>query len=376
MNLAIPTSAEQGALPPGLAAAAAAHREPDEGLRWAGCGTRLATFLALAPGMALTGLVLGPLAWVFLTTRGWAFGDAGAVVARDLSPEMIARGIGIATLGILLYYLILFVRRILDAGRIFFFLTERRLVAVRGSRSYSTALHDVGEAEARERYYGGSLAFGGGQTLFGLSNIDAALAEMGQLGISAVDLRHPARNGSDRPPALALGETISWSGRRGWRAVDPSRLIMMALVIPLVIPFLLVLSWAWSRAVGAETRTAAVFEAGGLLLFACLIFGPMAWFVFSRAPSFLDDLLVDMFGTLAVTDRRILFIGPLGKAIDREIPAERLVAADLVQEEPSGRGHIALTLIGERDGEPEFVDLPGVPDAAEAAAAMARLVRQ
>jgi|GEM_PF-4367312 len=376
MNLAIPTSAEQGALPPGLAEAAAAHLQPGEALRWAGRGTRLATFLALAPGMALTSLLLGPFAWIFLTTKGWVFGDGGAVVAPDHAPEMIARGIGIATLGFLLFYLILFVRRVLDASRVFFFLTDRRLVAVRGSRSFSTPLRDVGHAKARERYHGGSLAFGGRGTLFGLSNIDAALAEMEPLGISVEDLRNPTREGSERPPALALGETIRWSGRRGWRAVDQSRLIMICLAIPLVIPFLLVLNWAWSRAFGAETRMRAIVEGGGLLVIACLFVGPMAWFVLSRAPSFLDDLLVDMFGTLAVTDRRILFFGPLGRRIDREIPAEHLIAADLVEEEPSGRGQIALTLVGKRDGEPEFVDVPGVPDAAAAVAAMARLVRQ
>jgi hypothetical protein len=382
---AIPSSADQAAVPPGLAEAAEAHLRPRETLRWAGHGTRLATFLALAPGMALVGLVLGLFAWAFLATEGWEFHGGGGELAQELSPDTIARGFGMAILGLLLYYLCLFARRVLAARRVIFLLTDRRLVVARGSHSDSTPLLDVRYTTAKERYYGASLAFAtrggrgkdrGEPTLFGVANVDAALAVLEPLGISAEDLRRPYGNGQERPPPLAAGETVRWSGRRGWRAADPSRLIVIALAIPLVVPFLLALRWAWSRAFGAETRMGAVVESGGLILFACLFVGPMAWFILRRAPHFLDDMLVDMFGTLAVTDRRILFVGPLGYRIDRDMPGGRLVAADLVEAGPSGRGHIALTLAGKRHGEPEIVDLPGVPDAAAAVAAMARLVRR
>src|SRR5687768_10617954 len=149
MTPAIPTSADQGALPPGLAEAAAAHLEPGEALRWAGRGTRAATFLALAPGMALMSLFLGLFAWALLAIEGWEFrGGGSGDEAGALSPDTFARGFGIAVAGLLLYYLFLFVRRVLGAGRDMLFLTDRRLVAAAGRRSRSTPLPDIEYAKA------------------------------------------------------------------------------------------------------------------------------------------------------------------------------------------------------------------------------------
>lgn len=382
MTPAIPTSADQGALPPGLAEASAAHLEPGEALIWAGRGTRAATFLGLAPGMALVMLVLGLFAYGFLTIEGWEFRGGGRLPGNDMSPDTVARGVGIFIGATLIYYLLLFVRRVGGAGRDTVFLTDRRLIA--DGWSVRSIPHDeVRLAEIGSHWWGPSLSFvlrgrrgkaGARPALFGLANADAALSALDALGFAVEDSRRPSDEG-DCPPPLAVGEAVRWSGRRGWHALDSTRLIMIGLAIPLLIPFLLALRWVLSLALGAESRMGLVVQAGGMLILACLFVGPMAWFVLSRAPHFLDDLIVDMFGTLAVTDRRILFVGPLG-TIDREIPAERLISADLVEAGRAGRGHIALTLAGNRDGDLDIVELPGVPDAEAAAAAMSRLVRR
>ena len=96
-------------------------------------------------------------------------------------------------------------------------------------------------------------------------------------------------------------------------------------------------------------------------------------------------------GTLAVTDRRILFVRPLTRTVDRHIRSERLLGVELVETRPDGSGQIALRLVAEphwtdsylesgesaeEKGEPEEMDLFAVPDAAMAAAAMSRLVRR
>ncbi len=385
MHAAIPTSADQGALPPGLAARAAPLLNPGEGLRWVGRGTRVATFLALAPGMALVTLVMGLFAGAFLTIDGWEYPGAGADLAGDIPPDVAARGVGFATAAILLLHLFRFARGVLGARRAFAFLTDRRLVLVTGRKARSVPLPNVARAEANRHHYGSSLAFelrgeqrrpGARPAVFGLSNVDTALAALEALGIAADDLRSPPEDSTEKPPPLASGERIRWSGRRGWHAADRSRLILIALGLPLLLPLLFALWWAWSIAFADRADLGDYVLAGMIVIAACLFVGPMAWGILRLGAPFLGDLLVDMFGTLAVTDRRILFVGPLGGEIDRDIKAARVVAADLVEEGSSGRGHIAVTLAGNEEGEVEILDLFGVPDAAAAAAAIARLVRR
>lgn len=391
MHPAIPTSAEQGALPPGLAEAAAAHLEPGEALRWAGRGTRSATFLALAPGMALLLLFTGAFGWAALAGDGWRFQGPAPPVLRDLPPETLARGVVGLIAAIPLYYLFLFIRRVARARSDIALVTDRRLIFPRGRRSTSFPLADIERAEARGSLRRPALAWrmighgrrsGAQPALFGVANAEAGLAELAALGVPTEDnMRGIPGQG---PEPLAPGELVRWSARRGWRAAGKPRLIIMALCAPLPLPFLLSLWWVWNT--GMPIAAGILFT-----LVLAAVFGPMAWFVLRGAIPFFGDMLVDMFGTLAVTDRRILFVRPLTRTVDRHIRSERLLGVDLVETRPDGSGQIALRLVAEphwtdsylepeeaaqEKREPEEMDLFAVPEAAAAAAAMSRLVRR
>jgi hypothetical protein len=125
-----------------------------------------------------------------------------------------------------------------------------------------------------------------------------------------------------------------------------------------------------------DTLFGKLAAGGALLLVACLYLGPIAWFVLGHAPAFLGDLLVEIFGRLAVTDRRILFTAPLTGAVHRDIPADRIMEALLIDVDEQGRGYISLTLKAEPGEKDEIVDLYSVPDPENALDSIARLIRR
>ncbi|HEX8126774.1 MAG TPA: hypothetical protein VF548_14460 [Allosphingosinicella sp.] len=383
MTTPIRASAEETALPPGLAGEASALLEPGEALLWVGRGRSGATFSALWPGAAIMVVLLAALLWLMLSVDGWTYRG----IPQDGQPPIPANVAARLTLGLFVaaasWSLLQFVRRVAGAPRALAVLTTRRFVLRAGRRPIAVPLAAVERAVANGPRHRAALHFkilksagasaGLYPTLFGVGNADSAVEVLQRLGIPARDERW--EEVEEAPRSLEAGETVLWSARRGVRAVGAERLMMAAFCVPAPFPLFIALWFIWS---GADDT-----DSPGLTLFACLfatmiaaaILGPMAWFPLSRALPFFGTWVVDAFGTLAVTDRRILFLAPLSGAIDREVAAERLDTVAVVASDESGRGHISLTLKPESGEKYEYMDLFSVPDPDNAVAAINRLIQ-
>ncbi|HYJ83834.1 MAG TPA: hypothetical protein VEW26_13450 [Allosphingosinicella sp.] len=382
MAYAFPLSAEEAALPPGLAEQAAALAEPGEAVLWAGRGRSGATFAALWPVAVLPALLLGGLLWLWLGVE-WRAGTAevGGLTLRTSGSAYVAAIFG----ALCLWMLVAILHRVAMAPSTMFALTPGRLVVKSGRRRLAFPITDIHYAVVRGPEGRRALAFktlrgesgrsGPRPTLFGVANADCAIEVLEGLGIAVRDERPDLEGPESGPAPIRPGETIRWSGRRGFGAAGANRKLMLGAAVPLTLPFIWAVWFAWSKGNSMDT-TFAKFSAGGaILLVACIYLGPMAWLVFGHAPAFLGDLYVDIFGRLAVTDRRILFIAPLTGAVHRDIPAERIIEALLVDIDQRGRGYISLTLKGEEEGgKDEIVDLYSVPDPDNALDAIARLI--
>lgn len=182
-------------------------------------------------------------------------------------------------------------------------------------------------------------------------------------------------DGAESGPApIATGENICWSGRRGFGAIGANRLFMAAFCAPAPLIFFGLLWQIWSSAESMGGAGGLLW--GGLMTFGLsMLIGAMAWFVSDHAPAFVGDLFVEIFGRLAVSDRRILFIAPLTGAVHRNIPADRIIEALLIEVDERGRGYISLTLKGEEGEKDEIMDLYSVPDPDNALDSIARLIR-
>lgn len=383
MTVSILSGAEEGAIPPGLAGEAAALVDPGEGFLWVGRGRSGATFAASWPVAILPAFLLGGMLWL------WLGYDGGFVATAPGTGKWPVRMGGMAYLPIALiggasaWILLRFAHHVATASRNIFVLTPRRVIVRSGRRSETFPLAQIAHAVAAGPEHRRSLSFrvirdeGGrsrpGPTLSGATNADAAVEVLKRLEIAVRDER-PEREGPDeRPSGIRPGEMIGWSGRRGIGSIGRSRVMLAVFCAPLPLPLLIILWFIWSSHM-SKPDGVAVMAAGFMSFVVCLIFGPMAWVPLSHAPAFFRDIFVDVFGTLAVTDRRIAFLAPLTGRVDREIRAERLVEAALVLVDDRGRGHISLTLKPKKGEEAEHMDLYAVPDPENAVAAMARLI--
>lgn len=379
------SSADESALPPGLAGEASGLLEPGETLLWAGRGRRSATFAALWPGAAVVLVLLAFVLWAILTVDGWTYRNASPQAEAVIPPAEAAR----LTLGLFAasfsWMLVKFALRVADASRTLILLTSRRFRLRAGRRVVVAPLADLRRAAVNgpprrravhfeiRRSAGGRGGFH--PTLFGVANADSAIEVLEGLGVPVRDDRPEWAETDGIPKSLQPGESVLWTGRRGPRAIGPERLMTAALAVPLTLPFFITLWLGWSDA----TRFSEL-EGGwpwGLFMtaVACLFFGPMAWIPLTRAGPFFREWIVDAFGTLAVTDRRILFTAPVSGAVDREVRAERLLDAAAVAWNSGGRGHISLTLKPESGEETEHMELYSVPDPDNAVAAIKRLIR-
>lgn len=350
------------------------HLDPGESLKWAGRGRRAATALALLPILLVMLLVLGLFIWAFLSA-GPIHLRVNGVILQGF-PEPIARALAVMPIAaIAAYYLWMVIRRVATAPRWILAVSDRRAMLLTGKRTLSMPLADIAYAEVKGSSWHSRVTIRQSSrgkrdsqrfTAFGVANVEAAIAELSALGIAIRNER--AEPPEDRPAALAIGEAIRWSGRRGIRAFDARRRILTMMCLPIPLLFL------W---LGYSTWQPGIDWVFSLMLFLplCAILGPVSLLIVRASGPFFDDLLVDTFGRLAVTDRRIIFTYPLTGTIDREIVGESLIDASLVDLQESGRGDIALTLAGKRPDDPVYVDLFGVPDAEAAMAAIARLVR-
>lgn len=384
MSSSLPSSADEAALPPGLATEAAALVEPGEAPLWVGRGRSGATFAALWPGAAVILVLLALLLWLMLAFDGWTYRNASPqrepLIPADDAADL-ALGLFAAALS---WKLVQFALRVAGAPRTLVVLTSRRFLLRAGRRSVQVQLADLSRAVVNGPRHRAALHFqirksagapgGLHPTLFGVVNADSAIEVLERLGVAVHDDRPKwAEEEEEGSRSLEPGESVRWSGRRGLAAIGPERLTTAALAAPLVIPFFVTLWIGWS---GVSSFSSlgngwSIF----MTVIACLFFGPMAWLPLSRAGPFFREWIVDAFGTLAVTDRRILFIAPLSGAIEGEVPAEQLVSVAAVAFNSRGRGQISLTLKPESGEEHEHMELYSVPDPDNAVAAIGQLIR-
>lgn len=384
MTTPIPASAEETALPPGLAGKAAAVVEPGEAVLWAGRGGCGSTFAALWPFPAILLLLLALLVWLGLKGEAFALQpDPGGSPDRLQVPAPL---IIAPFAGACLWKILQFVHRVLSAPWTLWVLTPQRLIVRLGLRRADFALARADRAVVSGLHGRSTLALeiaGDGSrgsrarpSLFGVVNADAAIAALQRLGLPVSDERPEPEGPESGPSAIAPGESIRWSGRRGFGATGANRLLMLGMAVPLTLPFIWGVWFAWSKGSAMDTLFGKLSAGGALLLVVSIYLGPMAWLVLGHAPAFLGDLFVEIFGRLAVTDRRILFTAPLTGAIHRDIPADRIIEALLIDVDEHGRGYISLTLKGEPGEKDEIVDFYSVPDPETALDSIARLIRQ
>lgn len=187
--------------------------------------------------------------------------------------------------------------------------------------------------------------------LLGTRDAMYALAALRRLGaktgkIDAVEA--PAEN-----PELAPGEPVRWRGRPGFGSFDAARAIAL---IGVFLPFtflVIALVMIWSSdpypMIGLFW-TAFVFNLFGYLALSVL-------FLFSGR---LRVWLLDMFGVVMVTDRRIAWRAPFSGLIYRDLAFAELVDAGVV-ERKGRRAWVTLTVRNGDDVRSE--DLHGLPDA-------------
>jgi hypothetical protein len=385
MTTSFPASAEEAALPPGLAEKAAALVEPGEAVLWAGRGGRAATFAALWPYPAILLVLLA-----LLVRLGFALEGQPAVLRSDSGGpldglEVPAPFVLAPFAGACLWIIGQFVHRVLWAPRTLWVLTPERLIVKLGWRRaiFSLARSDRAvvsgvpgrNALALEVSGDGSRGSRARPSLFGVANADASIEVLERLGVPVSDERQGPEAWEDDPSTLAPGESVRWSGRRGFGAVGADRLFMAAFCAPVPLIFFGSLWHIWSSAESTGNAGGLVW---GVIMtwFLLSVMGGMVWFVHAHAPAFLGELYLEIFGRLAVTDRRILFTAPLTGAIRRDIPADRIVDALLVDLDARGRGYISLTLKGEDGEKEETVDLYSVPDPDNALDSIGRLIRR
>lgn len=381
MTTSIPASAEEAALPLGLAEKAGSLVEPGEAVLWAGRGGRAATFAALRSYPAVLLVQIGLLVWLGLALEG-----RPAVLRSDSGGwpdglEVPAPLLLVPFVGACLWMIGQFVHRVLAAPRTLWVLTPRRLVVGLGRRRTDFTIAEVYRAVvsgphgrsalALEIPGEGSRGSGSKPTLFGVADADRAVGVLERLGVPVCDERLDPEGQEGRPSPIAPGEIVRWSVRRGLGAIDSNRRLMAAFCAPAPLIFFGLL-WRIRSSAGSM----GMVWGGLMTLMLCMIMGAMVWFVMAHARSFLGDLYVDAFGRLAVTDRRILFTAPITGAVHRDIPAGRLIEAVLIDVDERGRGYISLTLKGE-DGEKDgIMDLHSVPDPENAVDFIGRLIRR
>lgn len=381
---AIPESAGETAFPPGLTEKASALVDPGEAVLWVGRGSPGSAFAELWPFPAI---LLALLA--MLVGLGLALDGRSAILLPDTVGSLDRLEVPAAFVlapfaGACLWKILQFAHRVLAAPWTLWAITPRRLIVRLGRRRADFPLDRADRAVvggvhgrttlALETRGDGSRGSRARPSLFGVVNADAAIEVLERLGVRVSDERPDLEGPDSGPSPIAPGESIRWSGRRGFGAAGADRRLMLGMAVPMALPFLWAVWFAWSKSKATDTLLGKIGSGGIILFVACIYLGPMAWVVFGHAPAFLGDLYVEIFGRLAVSDRRILFIAPLTGVVHRDIPADRLIEAFLIDVDDRGRGYISLTLKGESGEKDETMDLYSVPDPENAIDSISRLI--
>ncbi len=162
-------------------------------------------------------------------------------------------------------------------------------------------------------------------------------------------------------------EYIRWQGKQGWRSMTRTQLTAFGVAVLGLTGILLLLWWIGGREIDPLLR---VF----LFVFVLFVFsGPLA-VALLHGPEAMQRLWYDLFGTMAVTDRRVIWIAPGTGGVYREIDGSDLISAGLVEGNDS-RGWIALV---ERRGTSNVneIDVHGVPQPMVALSVLHGLIEQ
>lgn len=152
---------------------------------------------------------------------------------------------------------------------------------------------------------------------------------------------------------LLPGESVRWRGRPGLASFDSGRaFLLFALSLPLLF-FLAAQGMIWSS---QPLPVVGLFFSGMTF---CL-FGYLALYLLAAFHERLRAWFFDMFGAVAVTDRRIAWAAPLSGRFYRDIAFAELIDATIV-ESRGRRAWVTLTIRMKDDVRHE--DLRGLPDA-------------
>jgi hypothetical protein len=167
---------------------------------------------------------------------------------------------------------------------------------------------------------------------------------------------------------LAPDETIRWSGRRGFGSFHVGRWVGLGVMS---LPIFAYLWWMW--AIWKDFEFLGPISLMPPLMwsfFALMLVGFTSFGIVIQFRSMVLDWFRDALGTIAVTDRRIVFRSPITGRIYHLIAADDLLWADLV----STKGNYGwITVRLRSDGQDH--EIYSVPDPNGALAAIRSLIR-
>lgn len=174
--------------------------------------------------------------------------------------------------------------------------------------------------------------------------------------------RDPAASSSDA--GLKLGERVIWAARPGWRTLTGSRALVLSLTVlgPVLIGW-----WLWRILTGVDVWPRAFWA----LLLIGLLFGSIVPAIVLGRHG-LRRWVFDLAGTVAVTDRRVVWRSPMRGVVYREIAGDSIIGAVLVDQR-GRRGWVAVT--EQMDPGVKEHDLFGLSDPERAVAAIEGLSR-
>lgn len=174
--------------------------------------------------------------------------------------------------------------------------------------------------------------------------------------------RAPDPSGSPADAGLELGEHVKWVGRPGWSSLTGARapLLLLTVLAPALV------CW-WILGIPIEGLFGP--QAFGALLLIGLLFGSIVPAIL-LARRVLSSWVFDLFGKVAVTDRRIVWLSPMRGVAYREIAGDSIIGVALVDRKGE-RGWVSVTQQVGTDVQEH--DLFGLPDPEEAVAAIEAL---
>ena len=198
-----------------------------------------------------------------------------------------------------------------------------------------------------------------------LPGVGLMLVVMGgvlRAGLRGIWAAPPGPKGETFVPILE-DEASLWRGKPGLRSFVSARVVLTCLfaLIPLLFGW-----WLWSALSGDAPLVSRLFFAWIPILFFCSSAMPIL--VLLSGPA--ADWVRDAFGTIAITDRRIVWLTPRLGQVYREIPAAEVVDASIMESD-GRRG--ALFVIRRITCDVEYVELVGIPDPESALAAVLQI---